>query len=327
MTRPLLSIVVPTYRGSATLPILVERLKAVLEPLVSGAWQIVLVNDGSPDDSWNLIEKLCAEDKRVAGVSLMRNFGQHNAIMAGLRFAQGDYIVTMDDDLQNPPEEIPALFKEIQQGWDVVYGVIETQKKHAWHRNLGSRMVLGTFKWIFDVDVNITSFRILRRTIAQEILSYRRSFTFVDGVIAWHTKKIGSVAVDHHARLHGESGYSMAKLLTLTINMLTNFSLIPLQIATMLGFIFSLFGFSLASYFMVKKLFMDIPVSGFSSTIVTVTLLSGVQLLTVGVLGEYIGRIHINISNRPQYIIRSILNHQNPDVQPNRSSVEIEKEP
>jgi glycosyltransferase involved in cell wall biosynthesis len=308
MDSPILSVVVPTYRGVATLKPLVERLRTILESLTEGAWQIVLVNDGSPDNTWDVVTELCGADRRIVGVNLMRNFGQHNAIMSGFAHATGQFIVTMDDDLQNPPEAIPALLAEIRRGWDVVYGVIREKKHHAAFRNLGSRMVIGTFRRIFGLDIRITSFRILRRQVVLNMMSCQGSFTFLDGLIAWHTKNIGEVPVEHHARAQGQSGYSLGTLITLTLNMLTNFSLLPLQAASLLGFVFSLVGFSMAAFFVVKKLIWDIQVTGFSSIIVAVTLLSGVQLLTVGVMGEYIGRIHINISKRPQYAVRQTLN-------------------
>jgi undecaprenyl-phosphate 4-deoxy-4-formamido-L-arabinose transferase len=313
MSGPMISVVVPVYRSSGTLAELTDRLRATLDPLTSGAWEVILVNYGSPDDSWAVISRLCASDARLVGINLMRNFGQHNAVMCGFAHAGGDYVVTLDDDLQNPPEEIPRLLNKLNEGFDVVYGTsIETTRRSLF-RNLGSQMVVGTFKRIFGVDIDITTFRIIRGQVVRQILSYQRSFTYVDGIIAWHTTNLGATPVEHKPRAVGRSGYSLGKLLNLSINLLTNFSLFPLRSATLLGFAFSFFGFAMAAFFLAKKLIQDIPVSGFATTIIAVTLLSGTQLLTVGVLGEYIGRIHINISNRPQYAVRERLNARTQD--------------
>ncbi|MBU0743247.1 glycosyltransferase family 2 protein [bacterium] len=305
-TSPLISLVVPVYNSTATLEELTARLHAVLDPLTSGAWEIVFVNDGSRDESWAHIGRLAAREDRITGINLTRNFGQHNSIMCGIAHACGRYVITLDDDLQNPPEEIPKLLAKIEEGYDVVYGVFE-KKKHSLFRNFGSELVQWMYRKTFNTKGRLTSFRIIDRDIAKRLLEYGRSFTFIDGLISWNTSRIGNTVVEHHARASGRSGYSNRKLLILALNMATNFSIGPLQVATIVGILFSMFGFIFGFYILLKKILMDIPISGYTSTIVTVAFLSGVQLLTVGVLGEYIGRIHINVSNCPQYVVRDII--------------------
>jgi undecaprenyl-phosphate 4-deoxy-4-formamido-L-arabinose transferase len=277
-----------------------------LTDIGGGDHQIVFVNDGSRDGSWGALKALADADPKVVAIDLLRNFGQHNALMCGFKMAAGDYIVTLDDDLQNPPEEIPVLFEAItSRGLDVVYG-IPKNKRHSPFRNLGSAAVQLAYRKTFKVATRLSSFRVMRKEIVGHILSYERSFTFIDGVTAWFTSRIGGIEVDHSKRPAGSSGYSLGKLFVLALNMVTNFSLVPLQVASLMGTLFSLAGFSAAVFFLAKKLLFDIPVTGYASLIVAITIFSGVQLLTIGLLGEYIGRIHINVSRRPQYAVREV---------------------
>ncbi|MFZ5569861.1 MAG: glycosyltransferase family 2 protein [Thermodesulfobacteriota bacterium] len=300
-----ISVVVPVYNSSATLRELNRRLIHTLIELVADRYEILYINDGSRDDSWRILGELTMENGNLTAVNLTRNFGQHNAIMCGFSEAAGNYIITIDDDLQLPPEEIAALYREIQNGHDIVYGLYR-QKKHSVFRNLGSEFVQFVYMRTFDTDIRLTSFRIIRREIISKILSYEKSFTFIDGLISWYTSNIGKVYVEHHERKIGKSGYSLKRLIVLSLNMLTNFSIVPVQIASLIGILFSLTGFLAGFLFFCKKLFFDVPVSGFTALIVTVTIFSGVQLLTLGILGEYISRIHINVNNRPQYAVREI---------------------
>jgi polyisoprenyl-phosphate glycosyltransferase len=248
---------------------------------------------------------MTSTNEHIIAINLTRNFGQHNALMCGFSQASGTYVVTLDDDLQNPPEEIPKLFHEIQKGHDVVYGIYES-KKHSRFRNLGSECIQFVYQKTFNINKRLSAFRIIRKDILRKILSYDRSFTFLDGLICWHTRRIQNIYVEHRSRKQGSSGYSLKKLILLSLNMMTNFSIEPLQIASLTGLIFAFTGFILGTYFLFKKIILDIPVSGFTSTIVIITIFSGVQLFTVGMLGEYIGRIHLNVNNRPQYAIRDI---------------------
>jgi len=301
-----LSVVVPVYRSAATLALLLQRLSAVLTPLCP-RFEVILVDDGSGDDTWAEIERLRAQyGVHLVAVQLMRNYGQHNALMCGLALARGEYVLTMDDDLQNPPEEIPKLLAHIKQhGLDLVYGC-PSQRKHAAWRNVGSRLVVHFYRTVFRNPVTPTPFRIIRHQLAQSVLFYDLNFTFLDGLLAWCTSRIGGVEVAHHPRTHGGSGYSMGKLLLMALNLYTNFSLIPLQMVSGLGFATALSGFGVGLYYLIQYFASNIEVPGFASTIIAILILGGAQLLALGVIGEYLGRLHLNVNRKPQYVIRHL---------------------
>lgn len=304
---PLISVVIPVYCSQRTLPVLVERLSRVLEA-DGGSWEIVLVDDGSRDASWSIIESLRRQyGSRLVAVQLMRNFGQHNALMCGLRHARGEVIVTLDDDLQNPPEELPKLVAAIEaQQLDLVYGLPNSKSHRAW-RNAGSTLVNTFYRLVFRTPVTLTSFRAMRRQLAESILSYNLNFTFIDGLLAWNTTRIGQVSVEHHPRAEGSSGYSLAKLVTLALNLFTNFSLLPLQVMSTIGIVTAVSGLLAAFYYLLQYFTSHIAVPGYASSIVAILVLGGLQLLATGIIGEYIGRVHLNINRKPQYTIREIL--------------------
>jgi len=299
-----LSIVIPVYNSARTLERLHTRLSSVLRTL-GRSYEIVLVDDGSRDDSWAGLEALRALDpQHVVAVQLMRNFGQHNALMCGLATARGAHILTMDDDLQNPPEEIPKMLAHLQEGnFDLVYGVPDN-RKHAGWRNLGSAIVQGFYRTVFRNPITPTPFRAMSHQLAKRISFYDLNFTFLDGLLAWCTNRIGEVGVEHHARAEGKSNYSISKLMVLTLNLYTNFSLLPLQVVSGLGFLTALSGFVLGLYYTVQYLLSNIVVPGYASTIIAVLILGGVQLLALGVIGEYVGRLHLNVNRKPQYVVR-----------------------
>lgn len=301
---PIYSIVIPVYRSQKSLIELYNRVVTVMKG-INSSFEIIFVDDDSPDNSWNILMNIYKNDKDVLLVQLTRNFGQHNAIMCGIAHSKGDFVITMDDDLQNPPEDILKLINKIKQGFDIVYGEYKI-KKHSFLRNLGSHFVQYVYKRIFQVSGNLTSFRIIRRHTAEKILDYKLNYTFIDGLLAWQTKNIGYVLVNHHERTSGNSNYGIGKLLALTFNMITNFSIFPLQLASITGFLFSFLGGLLAIFYALKKIFFDIPVTGYTSIMIAILIFSGVQLVTIGLIGEYIGRIHLNMNQKPQYSIRTI---------------------
>jgi polyisoprenyl-phosphate glycosyltransferase len=299
-----LSIVVPVYNSAATLPQLLERLVHAIDPLTR-EYEIVLVDDGSRDESWAVLQSLRARygDHMVA-IQLMRNYGQHNALMCGLGVARGEYVVTMDDDLQNPPEEIPRLLAHIRDGGlDLVYGCPSDRSHAAW-RNLGSRIVWHFYRTVFRNPVTPTPFRIMRLQLARSVMFYDLNFTYLDGLLAWCTGKIGGVDVEHHPRAQGSSGYSLGKLLGLALNLYTNFSLIPLQLVSALGVVTAASGFLVGIYYLFQFFASSIAVPGFASTIIAILILGGAQLLALGVIGEYLGRLHLNVNRKPQYVVR-----------------------
>ncbi len=301
-----LSVVIPVYNSATTLPILIERLRAVLDR-AGREYEIVLVDDGSQDDSWRVLCDLQAANRRqIVAVQLMRNFGQHNALMCGFRHAQGEFVVTIDDDLQNPPEEIPRLLHAIEsQNLDLVYGTFAAKQHDGW-RNLGSWVVNRFFRLVFQTDVPVSNCRIIRRELLEAIFSYTLNYTYLDGLLAWNTRRVGAISVAHHPRDSGRSGYSVAKLLWLALNLFTNFSLLPLQVVSGLGLITAGAGLCVGSWYLVQFLLNQITVPGYASIIISILVLGGLQLLSLGVIGEYLGRLHLNVNRKPQYTVRTV---------------------
>jgi polyisoprenyl-phosphate glycosyltransferase len=300
-----LSVVIPVYRSVATLRQLIDRLLPVLKA-IAPRHEIVFVDDGSPDDSWKVLDELQAEHpESIVAIQLMRNFGQHNALMCGLRNARGKFIITIDDDLQNPPEEIPKLLEAIEQSQaDVVYG-IPHRKEHKWWRNTGSTLVGAFYRIVFQSCIQPSPFRIIRREVVDAILTYSLNYTYVDGLLAWNTQRIQQVEVDHHARAAGSSGYSLRKLVVLAFNLFTNFSLIPLQIVSLIGMLAAFAGLVTGACYLALYMFSRITVPGYASIIVAVLILGGLQLLALGIHGEYLGRLHLNVNRKPQYVVRT----------------------
>ena len=304
-----LSIVVPVYNSACTLPQLLARLSEVIAPITS-LYEIILVDDGSRDNSWTVMQSLREHySEHLVLVQLMRNYGQHNTLMCGLGLARGEYVITMDDDLQNPPEEIPKMLQHIKrENLDLVYGCPDTRNHAAW-RNLGASIVWQFYRAVFHNPVTPTPFRIMRHQLAHSVMFYDLNFTYLDGLLAWCTTRIGAVEVEHHARTQGSSGYSLGKLLQLALNLDTNFSLIPLQVVSALGFVTATSGFLAGTYYLLQFLAANIVIPGYASTIIAILILGGVQLLALGVIGEYLGRLHLNVNRKPQYVIRQMDRH------------------
>lgn len=313
----LVSIVVPVFRTEQDLIDLAARTRATMTA-AQIPYELVFVDDCSPDATWDILKSLQASDPTIVTViRLMRNFGQHNALMCGFRHARGEIIVTIDDDLQNPPEEIPGMLETMHQGgFDLVYGAPD-QKKHAIMRNMGSHVANMFYRMVFQTQATVTSFRAIRRELLLAILTYNLNFTFIDGLLAWNTQRVGVRTVAHHSRHRGRSGYSIAKLVGLALNLFTNFSLLPLQVASAVGLIASFLGLLTGIYYLMQSLAHNISVPGYSSIIVAVMTLGGLQLLAIGIIGEYIGRLHLNVNRKPQFTVREVLG---PGDAPHRSA-------
>lgn len=308
MNRPPdVSIVVPVYRSAGSLSELVGRIAAVLASLQRES-ELILVDDGSPDGSWDEICSLRqAYPEFVVAIRLMRNFGQHNALMCGCRHARGDIVITMDDDLQNPPEEIPKILKAIEcTEVDAAYGVPGKRQCPGW-RNCGSYFIQLFIQKALGVPGPVSAFRAMRRPVIDAILRYDLNYTFIDGLIAWNTQRVSYVTVQHHARANGRSGYSLRRLLLHAVNIVTNFSLLPLQVATAVGLLAAIGGLGAGVYYLVQAMLNNIAVPGYASIIVAVMTLGGLQLLALGIIGEYIGRVHLNINKKPQYTVREVI--------------------
>jgi len=303
---PGLSIVVPVYRGAATVGLLVEALSR-LSP--AGGLEVVLVNDGSPDNSGDV----CRELVTTASVPIIyvehaRNFGEHNAVMTGLRQVSGDYVITMDDDLQNPPEEVLKLYDHARVGgWDVVY-TRYARKEHAGWRNLGSRFANQVADWLLDKPkgLYLSSFRCMAAASVREVTKYQGPYPYVDGLLMQVTQRIDSIEVLHLPRAEGRSNYNLRRLVLLWLNLATSFSLAPLRIAVLLGLVMAFLGAIGAAATIVEALASDRVPSGWASTMTVILLVGGVQSMILGVLGEYVGRTFLSANGKPQGAVRMI---------------------
>lgn len=298
------SIVVPVYRGEQTLRSLAGRIEQALGS--SGQpFELVLVNDCSPDGSGPLIQALAAEQPWIRGLHLMRNYGQHNAILAGVRQARYDRIVTMDDDLQHPPESIPQLLAKLDEGFDVVYGT-PAKENHGVLRDFSSVATKTILKYVLGVTVarEVASFRAFRTELREAFADYHSPAVFLDVLLTWATTSFASVPVQHEDRAGGKSGYTFWKLVLHAINMVTSFSTLPLRVTSLLGTATILFGVLLLAIILLFWLVGNIPVRGFATLACMIIIFSGVQLLSLGILGEYLARMYLRSMGRPPYVIK-----------------------
>lgn len=309
--RMKISFVIPCYRSEKTLSVVVNEIKEKLALLHKYEYEIILINDCSPDNTLDVIRSLCANNSNIIGVELAKNFGQHAALMAGFHLVSGDVVVCLDDDGQTPADEVDKLLDQIEAGYDVVYAEYDN-KKHSVFRNFGStvnkkmtEIMLGKPKELY-----ISSYFAARRFVVDEMLRYQNAYPYVIGLVLRTTKNICNVKVTHRDRMEGTSGYSFKKLLTLWVNGFTSFSVIPLRLATYGGTLVAFCGFFYAIYTIVRKLVDPSRVIGWSSTISVMLILGGFVLLVLGMIGEYIGRIYISLNNSPQYVIRTIINYE-----------------
>lgn len=302
-----LSIVIPCYNSSKTIEKVVNLSRQEIEKLHLD-YEFILVNDGSSDDTFAAIEKICNEDKRVIGVELSKNFGQHNAIMAGLNQASGDLILGMDDDLQTHPSQIPKLLATMEQGYDVVYATYP-EKKHSLYRNLGSKF----YRWTMHVltgrskDVKTSSFWVAKDFVIKEVIKYTAPHPHISALIFRVTNNVGNVVVEHHDREYGQSGYTFIKLVKLWSTSI-NFSITPLRIVTTLGFICGFIGLIATAVVFVSKLLQPSTVLGWSSLMAVLLLATGLIIFSIGMVGEYVGRLFVGEGSFPQFVIKEELN-------------------
>lgn len=301
------SIVVPVYNGESTLRELFLRIKQTMEEH-GYSYSVVFVEDCGKDKSWEMISSLKREfPDNITGIKLNRNFGQHNATLCGYRYADGDLIVTIDDDLQIFPEDIPLLIqRQKETGAELVYGSYG-EKNHAAFRNAGSMVVNKTLNIAFGTEGSITSFRLITKNLLQNVVQHHQSFVFLDGLFLWHTNHIEKVLVRHQSRQEGRSGYNLMKLAQLSSNMLFNFTTLPLKFLIYLGLFFAMLSFSAGIYFVLKKLVWDVPIQGYTSLIVAIFFMGGITLLVLGIIGEYIGRLYTLQNAKPQHSVREVV--------------------
>lgn len=297
-----ISVVIPVYNSSSTLLELHRRVSEGLRML--GSYEIILVDDGSRDGSWSVIEGMAARDSRVVGLRMGRNFGQHAALLAGLREARGSVTVTLDDDLQNPPEEIPKLLAVLEAGHDVVYGVPK-RWQHEAVRNWASRLTKLVLASVMGAENarHVGAFRAFRTGLRDAFSSYRSPYVILDVLFTWATSRFGAVEVEHEARAVGRSGYNLRRLLLHALNMITGFSALPLRVATFVGFGFTMFGLCTLSYVVIRYFLQGSTVPGFPFIASLISVMGGAQMFALGVMGEYLARIHFRTMDRPPYFV------------------------
>ncbi|NNL66249.1 MAG: glycosyltransferase family 2 protein [Myxococcales bacterium] len=298
------SVVVPVLNAEASLDELVARITSVLGAQ-DAPFEILLVNDGSRDASWARIEALAARDERVHGIDLMRNFGQHAALLAGIRAARCDRIVTLDDDLQHPPEAIPALLAELEAGADLAYGTPQA-RPHSLLRRASSAAVHTLLASLLGSQISRHSspFRAFRSQVRDCFAHYEGSFVTIDALLGWGAGAVAHVSVEHAPRKHGRSNYTPYKLLRHAFHTVTNFSVRPLQFASVLGFVFTVIGFSATCYALGFYKLRGLAVPPDTFIFAVVCFFSGVQLFTLGIIGEYLARVHLRTMRRPSYVVR-----------------------
>ena len=301
-----LSIVVPVFNSEQSLPLLIDRLNSVLTTSCRH-FEVILVNDGSRDGSWETIVSLSERFPWLHGINLMRNYGQHNALLCGIRQAKNNLIVTLDDDLQNPPEEIPRLLTRLEEGYDVVYGTPQAQQHGLW-RDLSSTLTKIALQGFMGADTarQVSAFRAFRTELREAFRQYEGYFVSIDVLLTWGTTRFSSIPVRHEQRVLGQSNYTFSRLLMHAVNMMTGFSILPLQVASFLGFACTIFGLCILIYILVTFLVYGSVVPGFPFLASIIAIFSGAQLLALGIIGEYLARMHFRTLGRPTCTIRNM---------------------
>ncbi|MGB9595521.1 MAG: glycosyltransferase [Candidatus Poribacteria bacterium] len=301
-----ISVVIPVYRSQDCLDELAKRLTNVLEN-ISKTYEIVLVNDCSPDDSWKKIVELCEIYDKIKGINLRRNFGQDCAIMAGLNNSSGKIVIIMDDDLQHDPADIPTLINGLND-YDVCYALFRS-KKQSWFKNFGSWFNGKVAEIVIKKpkEIYLSPFKAVKCEVIDEVIKYDGPYPYIDGLIFRTTRKINQVEVEHHKRYAGKGNYNLIKSIRIWMRLATNFSIFPLRVASVLGLVSSMLSFLFALYLIILYLIGIHGPLGWASLIVTVLFIGGVQLIAIGTVGEYIGRLFIYNSKAPQFVIKDII--------------------
>lgn len=300
------SAVIPVFNEEGNLEVLYTRLTKVLESL-GEPYEIIFVDDSSTDGSFQILRDLHQRDSNVKVIRFTRNFGQHPAISAGLHFAQGEVIITLDADLQNPPEEIPKLLGKLDEGYEIVFGVLQ-KRKHSAFRRAGSSFAKWVLAKLLPVEMtNLSGFRALRSEVVAHLKLFSEKNKFLDGLLCWMGFRVGIVAVEHHQRRSGKTKYSLFKLFSLWFDMVVSFTDLPLKITSFVGLFLGIIGFLLALFYLIRYFLYGFSVPGFATIVILITLFAGIQLFCLGIMGEYIGRINKEVKNKPEYIVRDKL--------------------
>ena len=307
MKNKLVSFVIPCYRSEQTLESVINEIDETMAKQGGYDYEIILVNDGSPDNTWDKIREIAGKrtDNKVLGINFAKNFGQHAALMAGLKATKGDYVVCLDDDGQTPADEVDKLLNALEDGADVAYARYE-RKQHSFFRNFGTFMneTMATIMLGKPKELYVSSYFAARKFVVDEMIKYEGSYPYVIGLVLRTTKNIVNVDVKHRRREGGESGYSFAKLFALWINGFTAFSIKPLRIATFVGTVFAILGFLYGIYTIIKKFVYPIAPMGYAALMSAVIFMGGMLMLMLGMVGEYVGRLYISQNKNPQYVIR-----------------------
>lgn len=303
-----LSFVIPCYNSKHTIKTVVDEIIETVTTHGGYDYEIVLVNDSSPDGCFSVITELAENNPKIKGVDLSRNFGQHSAIMAGFHYVTGDVVVCLDDDGQTPANEMFKLIDKLDEN-DLVFAKY-TDKKHSAFRNLGSKVNDKMAQWLLNKPQNlkIMSYFACKRYVVDEVLCYKNPYPYISGLLLRTTNKIANVEIHHHERLEGKSGYTLKKLFLLWINGFTSFSVKPLRISTFIGIITALVGFLYGVYIIINKFFNPAAPLGYSSTMAVILFVGGMIMLLLGMIGEYVGRVYISMNNAPQFVVRQTLN-------------------
>ena len=303
-----ISFCIPCYRSALSIQGVVQEIDDTMEKLSEYEYEIILVNDYSPDDTLSVIREICANNPRVTGIHLSRNFGQHAALMAGMQQSSGDVVVCLDDDGQTPACEVHKLLEKIEEGYDVVYAKY-SNKLHSKFRNFGTKIneLMTRFMLGKPKDLQVTSYFAARRFVVDNMLTYQNSFPYVIGLVLRATKNIANVEVTHRERTTGSSGYTISKLFGLWFNGFTAFSIKPLRIATFVGCFSAVMGFMYGIYIIIRKLVDPRVVLGFSSIMAAILFFCGMIMIMLGLIGEYIGRMYISMNNSPQSLVKEVI--------------------
>ena len=304
-----ISIVIPCYNSERMIGTVIEEIRSAVQQRNDYDYEIILVNDGSTDNTWKVIKNLAETDEHIISINFSKNFGQHSALMAGYRNVSGDIILGLDDDGEHNPSEMYQLIDKLNEGYD--YVCAEYENNQSKFRSLGTRMnnLMATILINKPKEIDMTSYYVMRRFVIDEIVKYEQPYPYVGGLLLRATQNIATVPLIRRKRMEGKSGYTIRKMLNLWINGFTAFSVKPLRAATGLGIVSALIGFVSAIILIIKRLFLMTYVPGYASTMVCIIFFSGMIMMLLGIIGEYLGRIYISINNAPQYVIREKISH------------------
>lgn len=302
-----MSFVIPCYRSEKTVLIVVDEIEQTMAKRSELEYEIILVNDGSPDNVWDVIADRAQEDEHIIGINLAKNFGQHSALMAGYNHCTGDFVVSLDDDGQTPANEVFSLLDELEKGYDVVYASYP-EIHQSFFRKWGAVMAKKMSDYMFDIkdDRKGSSYFICRKFVIDEIIKYEHSYPYIAGLVLRTTRNIGVVSVQQRDRIMGTSGYNLKSLVSLWLNGFTAFSVKPLELGAYMGFGMAILGFLYAIYTIIRRLLNPTVVQGWSSLIAITLIIGGIIMVMLGLIGEYIGRIYICINNSPQFVVKEI---------------------